>query len=198
MHDKTAPQLRVDSTLLTGIDVGGTKVHILDTAGNDAHRYLTNDYPTMEAVLDDYFAKIGRRPARISLVMAGPRDDRTGAVKLTNGTWPIFEPRSAEAHYPGTMFETTNDLVGTMAGALIAPDTDLQTLKKGSVSPQGAKVAFALSTGIGVAASIWDSATKRYTMVAGEGGHIGVYPQTLVKWHTSYTYNKDILAFQLS
>lgn len=174
---QSSAQLTVDHRLQAGIDIGGTKIGILDTADETYHRYTTSDYATMEDVLDDYFAKLGVRPAKVVLAMAGPRDEDTGAVKLTNGQWPAFNPLEAERRYPGTKFETVNDMIGTAAGALAEEGVELKELRAGTPARTGCKLVLALSTGFGGAAAVWDKHSQRYVFVASEGGHAGIQPE---------------------
>lgn len=176
MNHMTAP-LAVDRSLYTGIDVGGTKIGILDSSSETYHRYVTSDYPNMEAVLDDYFAKLGRRPSKVVLAMAGPRDEETGAIEVTNASWPAFNPLDAEKRYPGTAFDTVNDMIGTAAGALAEEGVELEELKPGTPTRTGCKVIMALSTGFGMAAAAWDKNTERRVFIASEGGHIGIQPE---------------------
>ncbi len=170
-------KLPVDTSLFAGADVGGTKVMIVDSASEITHRYETTGFRDVHAILDNYFGKLGRRPARMVLIMAGPRDDETGVVKLTNLDWPAFDPVAAGQRYPGTTFETMNDMVGTAAGAFVEPGVDLETLKPGTPTRTGTKLVITVSTGIGSAAAVWDSHAKRYVFMASEGGHIGIQPE---------------------
>lgn len=165
----------VDPLLVTGIDVGGTKVHIADTASATIRRYETKDFDDMYALLAAYFASIGRRPEYMVLAMAGPRDDETGNVTLTNAHWPMFSPDEAAKRFPGTTFETINDMIGTAAGILQESGIDLIELHTGRPAPTGTKLIMALSTGIGSAAAVWDKRMNRHIFMASEGGHIGFH-----------------------
>lgn len=171
----TAPT--IDPGLYAGVDVGGTKVSILDSSNETFHRYRSNDFDSVESILDEYFAKLGKRPAGVALAMAGPRDDETGTVKLTNLDWPAFNPLEAEKRYPGTTFETINDMIGTAAGAFSEGSVDLEALKPGTPPQTGTKLVITVSTGIGAAAAVWDKHTRRYVFMASEGGHIGIQPE---------------------
>ena len=166
----------INEQLVTGVDVGGTKVHILDTVSTAIHRYSTNDYPSMDAVLENYFTKMGARPKALAVGMAGPRDDETGEVKMTNCNWPAFNPGDAEGIY-GIPFSTANDMVATTAGVLHETGIDLLSLKSGTPTMTGTKLVIALSTGVGAAAAVWDSRSNRHVILAGEGGHIGFQPK---------------------
>lgn len=171
-----AQSLPLRADLVAGIDVGGTKVHIMDTFGTGVHRYNTADFASLDAVLEDYYAAIAARPARIAIGIAGPRDDDTGAIALTNSSWPAFEPAAAAVKY-GIRFATMNDMVATTAGILASSSIDLSTLKPGTPKVTGCKLVVALSTGIGVAAAVWDEPSQRYVIIPSEGGHIGFQPK---------------------
>lgn len=79
-----------DPTLLVG-DIGGTNAR-LALAGGDAPGYrqavtlACADYPSPEAAISDYLARLGLPgPAVICLAAAGPVQD--GRVRLTNHPW---------------------------------------------------------------------------------------------------------------
>lgn len=167
-----------DSDFIAGLDAGSTKTHILDTISSNLHRYNTNDFDSLDSLIEAYFAKAGRTPKKMVVAMAGPRDDETGEVKMTNCPWPVFSPQKAAAKYPGTTFVTTNDLVATAAGAVNASSMDLRLLKPGKPSPVGTKVAIGIGTGLGTCMAVWDEETKRRVFVPGEGGHMGFQPYT--------------------
>lgn len=168
-----APLPPINQDLITGVDAGGTKVEILDTRGA-SYRYNTHEYSSMNDILEAYFQEAGR-PCAVVVGMAGPRDDETGAIRLTNANWPVFNPQEASETY-GTVIETANDMVVTAAGVL-QPDIDLLTLKEGTPSEIGTKIVVAQSTGIGTATCVWDKKSNRFVIVAGEGGHIGFQPK---------------------
>jgi glucokinase len=162
---------------VAGIDIGGTKIHIADTLHASIRRYETSDYVSVEALLEDYFARVGARPKRVVLVVAGPRNDETGDIRLTNCSWPPFVPAAAARTYPGTTFVTANDMIGATAGMLAQSSMNETQLKYGTPASTGTKLAVTVSTGIGVAAATWDEPTQRYVFLATEGGHIGFQPR---------------------
>ncbi|HSX31515.1 MAG TPA: glucokinase [Candidatus Saccharimonadales bacterium] len=175
MTTKTS-ELPIRKDLIAGIDVGGTKVHIADTVSTTIRRYNTPDYDSLDAILADYFQTMGARPAKLAVGMAGPRDDETGEIKLTNTHWPAFSPQQAAEAY-GIEFTTANDMVATTAGVLQETGVELVQLKPGTATGTGTKLVISLSTGIGVAAAVWDTRSKRYVILGGEGGHIGFQPK---------------------
>lgn len=162
---------------MTGLDVGGTKVHIADTSTPAVQRYDTADYPDMDTLLEDYFQSQAARPLRMTVGMAGPRDDDTGEIKLTNHEWPVFDPMATSQKY-GVEISTANDMVITAAGVLEESKADLIPLKDGTPTRTGTQLVVALSTGVGAAAAVWDPYSKRRVIVASEGGHIGFQPKT--------------------
>jgi glucokinase len=186
-----ANSFAVNDNFVAGIDVGGTKVHIVDTLSANVHRFATLDHPDLYAVLDKYFDSAGVRPRRIVVAWAGPRDDETGDVYPSNFNWPIFSPREAEKRYPGTEFETSHDMAATAVGAMHAPSTDLHLLKEGTAKAKGPAIAVTISTGVGVCAAIWDAHSKRRVFFAGEAGHIGFMPYTdAERRHLEHIFNK--------
>lgn len=168
--------LSVRSDIVTGIDVGGTKIHIADTASSRVQRYNTAVFPSLHEVLENYFQEIGAKPTNIVVGMAGARDDETGAVKLTNGSWPVFDPVKASTKY-GVSISTVNDMVSTAAGILHITGIDLLQLKSGTTSDKGSRLVITLSTGIGTSAAVWESQHGRYIISSGEGGHMGFQPK---------------------
>jgi glucokinase len=183
--------LSVSPELVTGLDVGGTKVHVLDTRSDTIHHYLTGGYPDLYAVLDDYFVKIQARPARIALAMAGPRDEATGKVKMTNSPWPLFDPAEAASRYPGTTFETYNDMNAMTAGIASAHSDSFKLLKQGKSVLKGNKVAVTISTGFGVGAAVYDRTSGGYTLLDSEIGHTGFQPyDDIQKKFLEFLYTK--------
>jgi glucokinase len=168
--------LPIDQSLVTGMDVGGTKVHILDTYSGNVRHYATSDFPDLYALLEDYFEQVQARPARIALAMAGPRDENTGAVKMTNSPWPVFDPAEAGQRYPGTTFETYNDMNATAAGIASAHTDSFLLLKEGVAIAKGNKAAVTISTGFGVGIAAYNRSTGGYTLLDCEVGHSGFQP----------------------
>lgn len=176
-----ASNVQVDENLITGMDIGGTKVHILDSYSDTVRHHSTADFPDLYAALDDYFKAIGARPRKIAIAMAGPRDENTGSVKMTNSPWPVFNPIEAAVKYPGTTFETYNDMNATTAGIATAHSDSFILLKEGVASTKGSKAAVAVSTGFGVGIAAYNRTTDSYTLLDSEIGHSGFQPYTEVQ-----------------
>ncbi len=167
---------KISADLITGIDVGGTKVHVKDNVEGRVHHYATTDCPDMYAVLDDYFQKLPVRPRRIALAIAGPRDEHSGVVQMTNSSWPAFDPSEASMRYPGTTFVTYNDMVGVTAGIAAGTSTLATLLKPGVSSASGTKVAVSISTGVGAGVAVWNQPLGRHIYLETEAGHAGFQP----------------------
>jgi glucokinase len=172
-----AYQLPIRKDLITGIDVGGTKIHIADTLTTAIRRYNTPEYERMEDVLDEYIQTMGARPAKVFVGVAGPRNDDTGEIELTNADWPTFNPQAAALAY-GIEFATALDMATIAAGVLQETSVDLLPLKPGTPTRTGTKMVVALSTGVGTSAAVWDSHSKKYVVIDGLGGHTGFQPKT--------------------
>jgi glucokinase len=142
-------------------------------------------------MLDDYFSAVEARPRHIALAMAGPRDENTGSIKMTNSPWPLFNPVEAALRYPGTTFDTFNDMSATTAGIATAHSDSFITLKTGSVSLKGNKATVALSTGFGVGVAAYNRTTDGYTLLDSEIGHSGFQPYTEVQSnYLQFLYSK--------
>jgi len=172
----TPESIKVRNDFTVGIDVGGTKVHIFDTISTNLHRYPTNDFPDLYALLDDYFAKMQAHPTKVTIAMAGPRNDVTGEVKMTNCPWPPFNPQEAAKKYPDVSFVTTNDMIATTAGIVKSSGIDLKVLKSGTPTATGTKFIFTISTGTNGCAAAWDEQNQKRVFVPCEAGHVGFQP----------------------
>jgi glucokinase len=159
------------------MDIGGTKVHAMDTVSTNLHRFEVKDYKNIYEMFDEYFTKNDARPSNVTIAMAGLRNDETGEVHPTNSPWPSFKPQEAGKRYPGTVFETTNDMVAAAAGMVAASSTDLKLLKNGKSVTTGNKVVVAISTGVNTCTAAWDAHSKHHVFVEAESGHIGFQPR---------------------
>jgi glucokinase len=189
----TEAPLATVKAFFTGIDVGGTKIDIADTLGSRIHRLQTADYPSLEGALDFYFHTEQVIPKTIVVGMAGPRDDETGVVALTNNdetNWPAFDPRAASERY-GTRIVTKNDMEIAAAGVLQETAEDWQQIKPGKAAETGTKLVATHSTGVGTSAAVWDSRSERFVIMPAEGGHISWQPKN--EWEQGYFRRLNIL-----
>jgi glucokinase len=172
-----AHQLPIQENLRVGIDVGGTKTDIVDTLSSVVMRFDTASYGCLDDVIDEYCRAKGARPDKVFVGWAGPRNDDTGEMELTNGDWPNFNPHDAAVKY-GIEFETALDMVTIAEGVLHTTSIDLAPLKAGTPTRTGTKLVAAISTGVGSAAITYSRRFERYdAVVDGLGGHAGFQPK---------------------
>lgn len=171
-------KLQVRKNFVAGVDVGGTKTHILDTISHNLHRFISSDFASLDDLLDAYFATSGCLPKHIVIAMAGPRNDETGEVRMTNCPWPAFKPLQTAKKYPAVTFATTNDMVAVTAGMVYSSSTDLKLLKPGKPQTTGTKVATTISTGLNSCCAVWDDFSQRRVYMPCESGHMGFQPYT--------------------
>jgi glucokinase len=163
--------------IVIGLDIGGTKIHALNTTSFEVGRYPTDSYDSLDAFLASYLAKLDIVPSAIAVAMAGPRNDNDGSIKMTNSQWPTFYPAEFRRMHPQTSAVTANDMVATIAGVISGDDVSLVQLKPGVSSQTGTKIVVTISTGVGVAAAVWNEQAGEYTFMQAEGGHMGFQPR---------------------
>jgi len=159
-------------------DVGGTKTQLaLFAPGGSARapqarrRYASRDYPSLEALVDEFVRESGAAPTRAVIGIAGPVVDNR--VETTNLPWSMSGDR-VSAHLQGAHVTLLNDLVTTAHGlAELGPD-DLEVLQKGEPA-NGNRALIAAGTGLGEALVIRDGGS--WLPVASEGGHSDFGPR---------------------
>jgi glucokinase len=200
--EETNSGLSVRQDFVVGMDIGGTKVHAMDTVSTNLHRFEVKEYKEIYEMFDEYFTKTGVRPKHVTIAMAGLRNDETGEVHPTNSRWPSFKPQDANKRYPGTVFETTNDMVAGAAGMVSASSIDLKLLKPGNSMTKGNKVVITVSTGVNTCTAAWDAQSKRHVFVEAESGHIGFQPRNEAQQrhldHLSRNYPNPSIELALS
>ncbi|MGE5523346.1 MAG: glucokinase [Rhodospirillaceae bacterium] len=158
---------------LLAADVGGTKTEIAwgqMLSGRitviDRRVYLSGDYETIDALIDDFAARLkgsGYAVAGSSacLAVAGPVD--ADDASLTNLPWRINAP-SLASRYGLHAVRIINDFEGVGHGLIhLAPD-EMLSLQAGGRHPRGTRVAVGAGTGLGVA------------LLTYGGGHYHVHP----------------------
>jgi len=178
-------------------DIGGTKANLalFDRGDPPRHprfegRRATREFPTLEALLDDFLASTRERPTRMVLGIAGPvRDNR---CETTNLPWSVDgDALGRSLEQPVTLL---NDLAATGWGLSLLGDGDLQSIKPGH-GDDGPRALIAPGTGLGQAMMI--HADGRWVGQASEGGHVDFASRTpiedeLLSWlrarygHVSY------------
>lgn len=168
---------------LLAADVGGTKTEIAWghlTGGRitvlERRRYASADYPTLEALLDDFTAHLRSRGHELAsgiacLAVAGPVDGEHAS--LTNLTWRIHAP-SLVARYGLAGARVINDFQAVGHGLIHLGPDELLPLQEGQRHPEGARVAIGAGTGLGVA--VLTHSGGRYDVHATEAGHADFAP----------------------
>lgn len=160
-------------------DVGGTRARfrLLDAAGRPLaeEAFASQDFPTFEAVLRAFLAKVGRpRVLRASLGIAGPVIDQR--CRTTNLPWLVDARRVARA-FAIPQVTLLNDLVAAGLGAMVTPLRRLRIVRNGRPRARGGNLAvIAAGTGLGEALLVWDG--QRHVPCATEGSHVDFAPRS--------------------
>lgn len=159
-------------------DVGGTKTQLaLFEPGGSARapmtrrRFASRDFPSLEALIDEFVRECPAAPSRAVIGIAGPVVDNR--VETTNLPWTMSGER-VSTHLKGAPVTLLNDLVTTAHGLSELSDGDLRVLQAGEPA-QGNRVLIAAGTGLGEALVIRDG--ERWMPVASEGGHSDFGPR---------------------
>ena len=166
--------------MILGGDLGGTKT-LLALAEKDAagclrivrqQRFASADYPTFEALLDEFLVD---RPsiAAACFGVAGPTDGRS--AKLTYLPWSLAASE-LERRFAIPRVALANDFAAAAHGLALVEAESIVTLHAGQPIEHAPRVALGAGTGLGVAGLVWQG--DRYRVIAGEGGHMGFAPQT--------------------
>ena len=175
-------------------DVGGTKI-LLEagefTSGRWrsflARRYMLSEFASMEQVLDAFMEEWKRvRPPRARLThgaigVAGPC--MGNCVTMTNRPWRLNGEKLA-THAGLSRLLLMNDLEAAAHGLDAIPAKDVITYQSGRPDKRGNRVLLGVGTGLGVAYLVNNRTGVRpkfdpgFTVVAGEGGHVGFSPAT--------------------
>jgi glucokinase len=166
--------------MFLGGDLGGTKT-LLALAERDAsgririvrqQRFASADYPTFDALLDDFLAG---RPAVDSACfgVAGPTDGHS--AKLTYLPWSLAAA-DLERRFAIGRVALLNDFAAAAHGLALVDAREFVTLHPGSPVERAPRVILGAGTGLGVAGLVWQDGG--YRVIPGEGGHFGFAPQT--------------------
>jgi glucokinase len=163
-------------------DVGGTKVvlALCDAALAIVREavHASADYPSLEAVLDDFLRPGDRESlAAACFGVAGPV--AAGVARITNLPWTI-SAAALSARLGGAPVALINDLQATALGALALPDTAYAVLQPATAAtaaaPHATIAVIAPGTGLGEALLVSDGV--RYRALPSEGGHADFAPGT--------------------
>lgn len=171
------------SELLLAGDIGGTKANLVlvDPAGDPrqplfGQRLPTNDFPSLEALLETFLQAAGRRAQHVCLGIPAPVVD--GHVAPVNIRWQAQE-HSVARHLGLEKVRFLNDLVATALGIPELLPDEVVTLHPGAARVQGPKVVIAPGTGLGTGYLLHDG--TRYQAYGAEGGHADFAPRGAVQ-----------------
>lgn len=167
-----------DRLLLAG-DIGGTKANLVlvDPAGDPRQpvfrlRLPTNDFTSLEALLEQFFQAAGRSARYVCLGIPAPVVD--GHVAPVNIRWQAQE-ESVARHLKLDRVRFLNDLVATALGIPELSDNEVVTLHPGAPRARGPKAVVAPGTGLGTGYLLHDG--TRYRAYGAEGGHADFAPR---------------------
>jgi len=163
--------------LLAG-DVGGTKTNLAVFSPEDGPRaplaevtFPSADYPSLEAIVREFLARVDLKVEQASFGVAGPV--AAGRAEITNLPWVMEETQLREALNLSSV-RLLNDLAAIAHAVPFLEPADLHTLNVGQPTPGGAMAVIAPGTGLGEAFLTWDG--TRYRPHASEGGHADFAP----------------------
>jgi glucokinase len=163
--------------LLAG-DIGGTKTNLAVFSSETGWRkpyaeatYASVDYPSLEALVQEFLAQHNFPIDRASFGVAGPVV--AGRSSITNLPWMMDESQLQQAlHIPSVRL--LNDLDATAHAVPFLESQDLYTLNEGQAVSGGAIAVIAPGTGLGEAFLTWDG--SHYRAYTSEGGHTDFAP----------------------
>lgn len=162
-------------------DIGGTKTVLAlfsETEGIAAGplevtRYPSNDYDSLEAVIEEFLAKTSVVPTSGCFGVAGPVVNQTS--QITNLPWEI-SAASIRDRFGIDRVTLINDLESIATYVPHLGEKDLYTLNPGVPEQRGNIAVVAPGTGLGTAFLVWTG--EGYKALASEGGHSSFAPRT--------------------
>jgi glucokinase len=160
-------------------DIGGTNARLAlarDGEYGALVSYLAEDYPGIEACIEDYLRSHAGdgRPDEIALAIAAPVDrDR---VTLTNHPWS-FSKSELEARFGVARLEILNDFTANAVAVPFLGAQDLEKIGGGVARPDGSIGILGPGTGLGVSGLV-RGRDGRWIPIEGEGGHVTMPPVT--------------------
>jgi len=166
--------------MLVAGDIGGTKTDLAifsSEAGPLAplaqQRVHSADYPSLQAIVKQFLAKVKKPVDRACFAVAGPVIG--GRVKTTNLPWYVDDISLAhELNLNIKSVQLINDLEAVARAVPILRPSDAQTINVGESVPRGAIAVIAPGTGLGESFLTWDG--NRYVAHSSEGGHCDFAP----------------------
>src|SRR5271166_64124 len=166
--------------MLIAGDIGGTKTDLAIFSGEAGphaplaeERVHSADYPSLQAIAQQFIAKAKKPVDRACFAVAGPVIN--GRVKTTNLPWVIDESSLAEGlNLNVKSVHLINDLEAIARSIPILRPSDVYTVNTGEPVPKGAIAVIAPGTGLGESFLTWEG--TRYVAHSSEGGHSDFAP----------------------
>ena len=112
-------------------------------------------------------------PRSLLVALAGPITGES--TKLTNADW-VIDPEETRNALGLDTIVTFNDFEAVALSLPSLTESQLLKVGRGDIVTREPRVALGPGTGLGVAALVY--ADRRYTPIAGEGGHVSIGPET--------------------
>jgi len=164
--------------MLIAGDIGGTKTDLaIYSSESGPHAPLAQtevhsaDYPSLEAMVKEFLAKVKMSVDVASFDVAGPVIN--GHVKTTNLPWVMDETTMAK----GLNLKAAhlmNDLEAVARAVPALREEDMLTLNQGEPVPRGPIAVIAPGTGLGESFLTWNG--SQYVAHGSEGGHSDFAP----------------------
>ncbi len=166
--------------LLAG-DIGATKTNLAVFSPEAGPRaplveatFPSARYPSLEALVREFLARVSLPVDRASFGVAGPV--LAGHATITNLPW-VMDEKELQAALNLSSVRLLNDLDAIAHGVPFLEPADLYTLNEGQPAPGGAIAVIAPGTGLGEGFLTWDG--SRYRAHPSEGGHTDFGPTNL-------------------
>ncbi len=160
-------------------DIGGTNARLALARGGawgELATYLSDDYPTIQACIEDYLADHAGedRPTEIALAIAGPvAGDR---VAMTNHPWS-FTKTELKEKFGVKRLEILNDFTANAVALPYLKPEDLEPVGGGTKVGDAPIGVLGPGTGLGVSGLV-PAPDKTWIPLTGEGGHITLAAST--------------------
>lgn len=157
-------------------DIGGTKVHLAlydNVTQIRIKRYESQEFSSIEEILDDFFKDNDCKLDRACFGVAGPVIN--GTCSLTNLSWQV-DAECLKKNLGVSAVWLINDLVATAYSIPFLAPEDFETIQAGTPVANGRISVVSAGTGLGQAFLIPDRYGK-YTVLDSEGGHCDFSPR---------------------
>jgi glucokinase len=169
----------MDSLYLAG-DIGGTKTRLaLYSPKIGPHKpfvdktYLSNDFPSLESIVQEFLVDRSEKILSASLGVAGPVIQ--GRSRITNLRW-VIDAKKISQEIDNAPVDLLNDMQSIAFAIPNLKSTDLEQLVPGDPDPQGTIGIVAPGTGLGEGFLVWIG--NSYKPFPSEGGHASFGPET--------------------